>query len=406
MILDRLLRPLDPTTYVLIRTMHPDGVGDDAPSLEARAFTLPDLYETHPGWRRHGRFRLAHGAREVQVRGRAIAAIADAEGCDTVVGCTGGDLLDIPAAFWAARQIRARFFPYYFDYWSQQAHAKPNLRRIAELLEHALLRRADAVLVPNEHLGRDLKHRYGVDYIVVRNACALSGDDLAVNRAHDRELGAPASIVYTGAVYEANYDAFRNLIHAISSSEIDVALEIYTAQPTDVLAAQGIVGPVKVHEHRGTQEVRELQSAADILFLPLSFSNPYPRLIRGSSPAKMCEYLASGRPILVHAPADTYVATYFREHACGVVVDEPDPSSVTRALRRLLDDAKLRQTIVAAALACAHSDFSVDMAVGRFATTLGLRLTNLQLRDVHGTWKRCEPMYGQQSEPATDTSCN
>ena len=86
-----------------------------------------------------------------------------------------------------------------------------------------------------------------------------------------------------------------------------------------------------------------------MLFLPLAFDSPYPAVARTSAPAKMAEYLTARRPILVHAPADSFVSSYFRPHSCGVVVDEVDPIALAQALERVIGDSELRKRVCAAA---------------------------------------------------------
>jgi glycosyltransferase involved in cell wall biosynthesis len=158
---------------------------------------------------------------------------------------------------------------------------------------------------------------------------------------------------------------------AVSLTDLDVTIQVFTAQSAQILAAAGITAPVEIHEHRSADEIRALQRNADVLFLPLAFSSPYPRLIRSSSPAKLGEYLASGRPVLVHAPRDTFVAEYFREHRCGVVVDEPDPVVLAAAVRQLLEDDELRANVTNAAWARANADYDLDTARASFAAALG-----------------------------------
>ena len=110
-----------------------------------------------------------------------------------------------------------------------------------------------------------------------------------------------------------------------------------------------------------------------MLFLPLAFNSPYPQILRTAAPGKMGEYLASGRPILVHAPSDSFVAWYFREHQCGLVVDENDPAQLLMGIRRILTDSELGTALGRRARARAVSDFGIEAAQYRFAQLLGFR---------------------------------
>ncbi|MDQ4023896.1 MAG: hypothetical protein M3217_00170, partial [Actinomycetota bacterium] len=84
------------------------------------------------------------------------------------------------------------------------------------------------------------------------------------------------------------------------------------------------------------------------------------------------EYLAARRPILVHAPADSFVSSYFRRHGCGVVVDRSDPAALAEALQWILGDAELRERLAAAAWKRACDDFHPEAARAALAALVGL----------------------------------
>jgi glycosyltransferase involved in cell wall biosynthesis len=179
-------------------------------------------------------------------------------------------------------------------------------------------------------------------------------------------------IVFTGSIYAAHYDAFRNLLAAMKMlNRPGLRLHAYTEQPPEKLAEQGISGPIVFHAHEKLSAMPSVQRQADILFLPLAFTSPYPDIVRTSAPTKTGEYLASHRPILVHSPEDSWLSWYFREHDCGMVVDKSDPAELARALAQLLDDADLRRRLTANAWRRAEDDFNLDVAREHFLNLLG-----------------------------------
>ncbi len=101
----------------------------------------------------------------VRHRSRAIARIVRQHGCQSIVTCTGGDLIDLPAAVEAGRLTGVPTFLYYFDdyqiqwtmpggRWSRDA--ADALRDVAEAIS---LDRCAGVFVPNEHLARVVETR-------------------------------------------------------------------------------------------------------------------------------------------------------------------------------------------------------------------------------------------------------
>jgi glycosyltransferase involved in cell wall biosynthesis len=182
------------------------------------------------------------------------------------------------------------------------------------------------------------------------------------------------TIVYTGAVYSAHFDAFRQLLAALKiMNRPEVKLHIYTLDPISILREQGIDGPsVVFKEYQELEVIPRIQQQADILFLPLAFDSPFPEIIRTSAPGKMGELLAARRPILVSAPGNSFVAWYFRQHECGYVFDERDPVKLAGVIEQLIRDNDLRRRLTTHAWERARDDFSLVKARSKFAELLGI----------------------------------
>jgi glycosyltransferase involved in cell wall biosynthesis len=120
------------------------------------------------------------------------------------------------------------------------------------------------------------------------------------------------------------------------------------------------------------REMPGIQMEADLLFLPLAFNSPYPELVRTSATTKLGEYLAARRPVLVHAPPDSFVSWYFRRYDCGLVVDESDPARLAEGIERVLGDAGLRRLLSANAWERARADFDIRQSRDAFARLIGL----------------------------------
>jgi glycosyltransferase involved in cell wall biosynthesis len=246
---------------------------------------------------------------------------------------------------------------------------QPRSRFIGRWLEPFILKRAAGVITTNDFVQQMLRERYGVESVVIHNPCDLDAYERPLAESENAEQPAnDVRIVFTGSVFEAHFEAFRNLIEALRRiGRPEIKVHIYTAQPAFLLERAQVTGPVVIHQHEPVFAMPGIQRRAAILFLPLSFNTPYPDLIRVSSPSKLGEYLAAGRPILVHAPPDSFIATYFRRHECGLVVDRNDPGAVAEAVERLLADRELQQRLIANAWQRVQADFSLPAAREKFA---------------------------------------
>ncbi len=361
-VLYRLLEGMSPDRYCLVSRERYEGdarAGDASVRLPGRYHHL-DLPARALGGRHPDLFslRLTAGMFLAAVaRARQISRIVRSERCGLIVGCTG-DLLDLPAACLAGRWAGIPFVPWLFDDYAHQWTGP--FRRVARRFEPAVFRRSRGAIAPNEFLQAEYARRHGVAAALVRNPCPMP-DLEALDRGGTVFEGGGTRIVYTGAVYRAHYDAFRNLVAAMRLiARPDARLHIFTAQTAAELAEAGISGPqVVLHSHIAQSEVPRVLRQATVLFLPLAFDSPIPEVVRTSSPGKTGEYLAAGRPILVHAPADSFVSWYFRANGCGVVADRGEPEPLADAIARLLSDAELRAQLSRGARRAAERDFDV-----------------------------------------------
>ncbi len=242
-------------------------------------------------------------------RAHRIFKIVKKERVDAIVACTG-DLYDLPAGCIASRWAAIPFHAYMFDHYTYQ-WTDPSHRAFAVRMERRLVEGASGIIVPNEFL-RDEYHKNGwPEPLVIHNPCSqadLENRDATKWPAVQGEI----RIVYTGSVYHAHYDAFRNLLAAIRQlGRSDVSLHIYTAQPGEEIEKEGIIGPVEYHAHLPPSLVAAVQRNADILFLPLAFDSPIPEVIRTSAPGKMGEVLGLREAYPGHSPVDSFLQLVF-----------------------------------------------------------------------------------------------
>lgn len=298
-------------------------------------------------------------------RGGEIAAMLRSNKPAVLIACSG-DPFDLAASSIASRRLDIPLVAYLFDdpifQWPDGMY-----RKLARIWEQVWARRADLVIVPNEVMRADFLRRWpGAKVAIVRNparfpsASEVSPTARALGSAMPGGVG-PLRIVYTGSVYQAQGDAFRNLVASLDRLRGAFELHVYSAQGQASFDAEGVVGPhVFRHAHVPDTEVSRVQQEADILFLPLSFTE-IPEVIRSSAPGKTAEYLASGRPALVHAPAGSWVAQFAKERGCAAVVDTSDVEMLTATLMRLRHDDGYCATLVANALRVAP-EFSCETA--------------------------------------------
>lgn len=374
-VLYRLLRDLPAESYCLL-SADPCAGDDSRAGTLAQALASERLHARY--WHLVGAFqrdydarwqrRLVHKGyrlpRSLIIRSCHIRTVLKRQSCRALVACSG-DLLDIPAGFLAARSLGIAFFAYMFDDYARQ-WIDTDSQIFAKIFWRALARHCTGVIVPNETLQADYRCRYGIETAVIHNPAEdpVSWDRDALPKTLGRD---DLRIAYTGAIYDAHFDAFHNLLIALQGiSTPRIRLHVYSSYVPADPQAKGLTGPVVYHPPVSLDQAIQLQHQADFLFLPLAFHSPYPDIVRTSAPGKLGELLASGRPVLVHAPADAFVSQYCRRHNCAQVVDRDDPEALVRGIRQLLENPDLRARLTFNAQTRARHDFSRKVAQERF----------------------------------------
>ena len=374
-----MLRPIAPTDYV---TATFGGLAD-------RAALVPELpgtsyrFETEwspvtrvPGYPlttiRAIRLYLAEAAR----RAKILADLARRERCALIVVATSVTPDFIGAAL-AAKLARIPLALYMLDDWRQLVAAGlPPLSRFAALAQPQLVSRAAAVMVISPLLASEYVRDYGVSPDVVNHpipdetVAEPGADAAAAHRPWPHEQGR-LNICFTGRVYDAHYDSLISLLRALELPGLENAtLHLYTGTPAREVDAHGVRGRMVVHAPLPGPRLRQVQREADILLLPLGFATPYPEIVRTAVPTKTAEYLAAGRPVLAHAPADSYVATLATRDGAAALVTTPDPAQLAAAILRIAGDADYRRALIAGASCAAQKYHSHEVTTARFRAVL------------------------------------
>ncbi len=94
---------------------------------------------------------------------------------------------------------------------------------------------------------------------------------------------------------------------------------------------------------RQEREVVDMLSTCDICYLPYPFGAKWRDVVRTSFATKYSAYAATGRPVLVHAPAESSIALFCAEHGAGFNLDSLDTAAIVCTLKKLQDKKLLGQ---------------------------------------------------------------
>jgi len=217
-----------------------------------------------------------------------------------------------------------------FDLWEENAYAEVD-RWIAGRLERRLWRGAAAIVGYDTQIAAHYERKHGVRPHVIDTPVEVGA---AADRDDARPAGEPADVLYAGALYWAQEEALRRLARVCRDrAELRLTVVADTAQARAAgIEADAFEPPLS------PSAFRERVARADVAVLCLSFDSEHPAVIATASPARLPEYMASGTPILVHAPAGSHVAEYARAGDFAEVVDRADDAALAEGLRRVLAD--------------------------------------------------------------------
>ncbi|MDD5638960.1 MAG: glycosyltransferase [Candidatus Pacebacteria bacterium] len=242
--------------------------------------------------------------------------------------------------------------PYYiflFDIYKDNFYPVFPAASLAKIFESKILKNAEKIIVTNEGTLNYYAQIYGEEIrkkIVVIHNSTFPESYLKLHTGYCPK--SPYSIVFTGNIYWAQSKSIKNLIQAIKEiNDLDIYFKIYCPNPKAYLNKIGITENKKVQILIAQPEkMPEIQTQADILFLPLSWHKKGRKIIDTATPGKLADYLISNRPILIHAPSSTFLVKYAKENNFAVIVDEENIEKLKIAIKKLLTDQKFVEGLI------------------------------------------------------------
>ncbi|MEW5983554.1 MAG: glycosyltransferase family 4 protein [Acidobacteriota bacterium] len=226
------------------------------------------------------------------------------------------------------------------------APTRTKLARLARR-ERYVWRHAAGYVTITEGLRLELESRFGPRSSV---AVVPDGARVPANATVAREMSTPPVVGYAGHLYPwkgldvfllalARLEAIRGLVIGGLAGEPDL-------DRVRTMAEKLAPGRVTFAGAVPPGEVAPLLRAADVLMLP----NPATRISSSyTSPLKLFEYMASGRPIVASdLPA---LREVLRDGQNALLVEPGNPSRFADAILRIVRDAALARRLASAALA-------------------------------------------------------
>jgi glycosyltransferase involved in cell wall biosynthesis len=247
----------------------------------------------------------------------------------------------------AARLGRGYGVPWiaeYRDRWVDNPYYAPPPWRLKldRRLEDALIASAHGIVTVTDPWGEDYSRRWDKPVCVVKNG--FDPDDFPLD--YPRPVTDPNTlcVVYTGTLYAGHQDPrplFRALAH-LGDDAARVRLRFLGAPAAllrSMIAETGVAANVEVSARLPYRESIRAQMEADVLLLLMPIDSRW----HGVCPAKVFEYIAARRPVLLLGLEDGVPGTILRQRQAGVVAN--DPVKIAAHLRTWLAEKRAKGAI-------------------------------------------------------------
>jgi glycosyltransferase involved in cell wall biosynthesis len=245
-----------------------------------------------------------------------------------------------------------------------------------------MLSKSSLHLSISDAMAIEYKRRYGYDFQTFHNPIEL--DFWKKGKENNQELAERPTILYAGRMGLGIEESVKMMARVVTqlnkelNSSIRFVLQV-SEKPewTDNFPCV---------EHRGFVAYEDLPAKfaeADILYLPYDFSSNSLTFIKYSMPTKASEYMISGTPILIFAPAETAIVDYAKRYQWAEVVTENDIETLKASLKNLILDKGLREKLTQTAIQiaeCRHDAIKVRMDFKRALASVSEKTFPLDLK--------------------------
>lgn len=260
----------------------------------------------------------------------------------------------------AAKELKLPFIAYLHDTISESSIGTRFEKESLKLQEDVFIN-SSALLVMSDGMKQLYKKKYNIDSITLEHTYLEKIPDVTSERGGLRQA------FWGGDVYAININSVRRMSKALDL--VGLKFFIATSHKKEYFEKTGFDSEkLKIGFFENRKNYLKYLTENSILVLALDWpdeSNIHEDELATIFPTKTPEYLASGRPIIVHCPKNYFLANFFLKNDCGFVVSDKDPESLSKVLNNILKDKDLARNKVSNALKAAKR-FDSDLIAKRF----------------------------------------
>ena len=284
------------------------------------------------------------------------------------------NLLVIPVTPWilsAAISLhkecpKLNFVLFVMDDWQghHESHRLPYSRRRRELLRQAV-NRANTRFAVSREMASHYEEVYQNSWQVAHNA--IRSNSIAIPNGEPSRRN---QVLLAGDINQFRFDAVLAFAEAIERHNLRNKRAIEFVVLGEVAeqhrAPLSRLDAVTLEDRQPHSICLEAMRAADLLYLPLAFSKSSARISRYSMPTKLPEYLATGKPVLFHAPFESALFQVAERYDLNPRLATIDPAALDGFIERWQTEPECIADRFSKASAALAREFDIDTLASSF----------------------------------------
>lgn len=190
-----------------------------------------------------------------------------------------------------------------------------------------VLQSSEKIAVICENMQVAYRNLHGVESFILRHGMPESSTSASMNAG-----AAGWRIGFAGSI--TTPDCFQSLLSTLDQCQWCIAGRPITLRLLGCRLQLGSRSPQSIEYlgWRDVAETRDLLGECNILYLPQSFKSALRHLSELSFPTKLSTYIATRRPIVLHAPTYGSLTSFWRDYPLGPVIPDLTEQGILHGL--------------------------------------------------------------------------
>lgn len=205
-----------------------------------------------------------------------------------------------------------------------------------------LLDQSTILMSISDEMAKEYKIRYNKNFVTFHNTIDIQFWEKFQRSSY--ELNETPTILYAGRIGLGIDNSLELIAKSIESINNELNTSIKFILQTNIK-------PTWINRYKNVSHSKYISyddlpktlSESDILLIPYDFSPTAIKFIKFSMPTKAPEYMITGSPIIIFAPAETAIAKYAKKYNWAKVITENNQKEVSGGIKQLIQLKDLRQ---------------------------------------------------------------